>query len=77
MDCRMPEIDGFEATRRIRHHEAADGQRRMPIIALTANAQEGDRDRCIAAGMDDYMSKPLDLDDLARMLRRWTTRIDV
>jgi CheY-like chemotaxis protein len=77
MDCRMPEMDGFEATRRIRTREAACGPRRTPIIALTANAQPGDRDDCLAAGMDDYMSKPLDLDLLGRILRRWTTRIDV
>jgi two-component system, sensor histidine kinase and response regulator len=66
----MPGMDGFEATRRFRQREASSGKRRTPIIALTANAQEGDRNNCLAAGMDDYMSKPLDLDDLAHMLRR-------
>ena len=61
MDCQMPEMDGFEATRAIRLDEqAAERSRRLPIVALTANAVKGDRDNCLAAGMDGYIAKPLD-----------------
>jgi CheY-like chemotaxis protein len=70
MDCQMPEMDGFETTRLIRKAESRTG-RHVPIIALTANAMEGDRDTCIAAGMDDYLSKPLDLKKLQRHIERW------
>jgi CheY-like chemotaxis protein len=66
MDCQMPEMDGFEATRRIR---AAQGNA-LPIIALTANAIAGDRERCLAAGMNDYVSKPVDPDVLLATIRR-------
>lgn len=72
MDCRMPDMDGFEVTRRIRLHEAANAQRRTPVIALTANAEEGDRESCLAAGMDDYLRKPIDLEKLARAIHEWT-----
>jgi CheY-like chemotaxis protein len=71
MDCQMPEMDGFEATVQIRQRE--DPDRRIPIIALTANAMKGDRERCFDAGMDDYLTKPIDLNRLAEALQRWTT----
>ena len=69
MDCKMPEMDGFEATARIREAEASS-TRKTWIIAMTANAMEGDRDRCLEAGMDDYLAKPLQLNDLVRVLER-------
>jgi two-component system, sensor histidine kinase and response regulator len=69
MDCQMPVMDGFEATRRIRVRD--DAKARIPIVALTANAMEGDRERCLEAGMDDYLSKPLKPESLKAMLERW------
>jgi CheY-like chemotaxis protein len=68
MDCQMPELDGYEATRRIR---AAEGARHIPIIALTAHSMPGDRDRCLAAGMDDYLSKPVRAEQLEGAMKRW------
>ncbi|MEQ1882661.1 MAG: response regulator, partial [Burkholderiales bacterium] len=69
MDCQMPEMDGFEATRRWRQIEQT-GTSRLPIVALTANALDGDRERCLAAGMDDYLSKPFKREELTRVLTR-------
>jgi signal transduction histidine kinase/DNA-binding response OmpR family regulator/HPt (histidine-containing phosphotransfer) domain-containing protein/HAMP domain-containing protein len=73
MDCQMPELDGYEATEAIRAREGSEGRagRRIPIVALTASAMPGDRERCLAAGMDDYLAKPMTLSGLAETLQRW------
>lgn len=81
MDCQMPLMDGFDATRTIRSRETQEGRSGIPrapipIVALTANAMKGDRERCLEAGMDDYMSKPLDPDQLTDMVRKWLHFID-
>ncbi len=75
MDCQMPVMDGFEATRRIRAREKATGEY-TPIVALTAGAQADDRIRCETAGMDAYLSKPIKKQDLQRMLESWVKRRD-
>jgi CheY-like chemotaxis protein len=71
MDVQMPEMDGFEATRLIRAMET-DSTDRLPIIAVTAHAVEGDRQRCLDAGMDDYVTKPIDPEELEAAIERWT-----
>jgi len=71
MDCQMPEVDGYTATATLRKREAQRSAARMPVVALTANALQGDRERCLAAGMDDYLTKPFHREALSAMLARW------
>jgi len=70
MDCHMPEMDGYEATASIRRAEK-EGGTRLPIVAMTANAMQGDREKCLAAGMDDYIPKPIRREAIQEMLRKW------
>jgi CheY-like chemotaxis protein/HPt (histidine-containing phosphotransfer) domain-containing protein len=70
LDCQMPEIDGFAVVAALRAREAGTG-RHTPVVALTANAMAGDRERCLAAGFDDHMAKPIHAEDLRRCLERW------
>jgi CheY-like chemotaxis protein len=76
MDVQMPETDGFEATRQIRHREQGSGTH-VPIVATTAHAMMGDRDRCLQAGMDEYLSKPIDRQELLEVLARQATKRNV
>ncbi len=74
MDCQMPVLDGYAAPRRWRAMETESGGRPIPIVAMTANAMAGDRERCLAAGMDDYLSKPVAREQLDACLQRWLPR---
>ncbi len=71
MDCQMPGMDGYETTRRIRQHESA--KRHIPIIALTGYALEGEREKCLMAGMDEYLTKPVEIDRLRAIIQKWLT----
>ncbi len=75
MDCQMPEMDGFEATMRIRSQDSKVLNPKVSIIALTAHAMQGDRERCLAVGMNDYLTKPLDPQELAKMLKLWLANV--
>ena len=74
MDCQMPEMDGYEATRRIRSGQTKALNPNIPVIALTANAMKGDREIALAAGMNDYLTKPLKSAELRSMLYRWMSK---
>ena len=74
MDCQMPEMDGYEATGAIRYLEEFSAWGHVPIIAMTAAAMEGDRERCMAAGMDDFITKPVRLEVVSAVLERWVTK---
>jgi CheY-like chemotaxis protein len=74
LDCQMPGLDGYQVAQKIRHRESQDSSgRRTPIIAMTANAVQGDPERCRNAGMDDYLAKPIRLAALSSSLERWTS----
>jgi CheY-like chemotaxis protein len=80
MDCQMPEMDGYDTTRAIRTREQSSTKRSglktpIHIIALTANAMQGDREKCLAAGMNDYLCKPIRLQELEAVLERWEARV--
>ncbi len=71
MDCQMPEMDGYEASRQIRQGSGGKHHQHIPIIAMTANAMEGDRDKCLASGMSDYLAKPIEPEALVAMIEQW------
>ncbi len=74
MDCQMPRMDGIEATNRIRQIETLAQMSRTPIVAMTANAMKGDREKCLAAGMDDFLSKPFKSQEFKTKISEWTRK---
>jgi CheY-like chemotaxis protein len=71
MDCQMPEMDGYQCTRQLRQALDVLSNHNVPVIAMTAHAMTGDREKCLAAGMDDYISKPIDSEQLRSVVLRW------
>lgn len=71
MDCQMPNLDGLKATEKIRDFEKSHKKTRCPIIAMTANAMTGDKERCLSYGMDDFLAKPFKAQDLVTIINRW------
>lgn len=71
MDCQMPNLDGLQASEQIRHHESETRRERCPIVAMTANAMKGDKERCLSVGMDDFLAKPFKTADLIRIIQTW------
>ena len=76
MDCQMPEMDGFEATKLIRYGAAGEVYKRVPIIAMTANAMQGDKDMCMKAGMDDFLTKPIEHNKVTSTLQHWLNKVN-
>ncbi|MBU2693290.1 MAG: response regulator [Candidatus Eisenbacteria bacterium] len=76
MDCQMPEMDGYDATRAMRRELAPGGKEKVPIVAMTANAMQGDREKCLKAGMNDYIAKPIDPQKLAGIIEKWASRVE-
>jgi len=74
MDCQMPEIDGYEATRQIRDKNSHVKNHNIPIVAMTANAMQGDKEKCLEAGMDDYVAKPIKTEEIAEAIERNLTK---
>lgn len=77
MDCQMPEMDGYQATKQIRLGKAGERNKHIPIVAMTANAMQGDRDKCLEAGMNDYLSKPLNPQTVQKALFHWIERTPI
>lgn len=71
MDCQMPVLDGYQTTKIIREEEQRVNKKRCPIVAITANAMFGDKDRCLSAGMDDFLSKPFQSRQILEMIEKW------
>ena len=77
MDCQMREMDGYEATGEIRNPESKVLDHKVPVVAMTANAMKGDREKCLEAGMDDYLSKPVKPQEISDMLEKWIVEQDI